>query len=627
MLLYKKKDQRIESKEVSIDFNDENYDVIVVGLGTAGAIAAITAARLGMRVLGIEATNYMGGQSTGGGVFIYYLGETGGIYEEIDRECIEIEKRGYVKTNKNYVPNGIHPDVKKYILEKMAVKEGVTICYDAVAIGLYEEEKQVKGVQWIQKGNIRNTLGNVILDCTGDGHICELLGCNTSMGRDVDSQCQPFSSVMTTLDNGRLSCRYNDCGYVNQYDEEEICNKLIDANTQPLHLREHYGEEDQIIAFSQQLGSREGKCILGEESLTVEHVLGKNSIQNPLFFAFSNIDIHGKDIAFESKEQQYWTTVCGLWGVKIRLPIPAGALIPKGYSGILAAGRHISVDHDIASAIRMKRDMHKCGEAAATLAAVAIKTGNSLKETDYNTVATILSKTGCLELKADTINSSQVEASFYEEDQSKIEWYTKKDEIKAGLSSDKPGIALWSVKIMGASVLPQLRLWIQEENTQLQKNTALALGIVGSSEGIVILRKMVEEKDMFCFRNSTMYTQPRSIAAIFLLGELGDTDSIGSLQTILDTPNMFQNMKISATEFIEDANDMYFQYFSYAFMALIQIGNQDIAFRAYIKKIINSALEKEDCKVVLNLKDGKGLKYSMKSKLQELAIQFTKEWY
>ena len=61
-----------------------SYDLIVVGLGTAGSVAAITAARQGLRVLGLEQLPAMGGQGTLGYVMPYYFGGPGGLFEELD---------------------------------------------------------------------------------------------------------------------------------------------------------------------------------------------------------------------------------------------------------------------------------------------------------------------------------------------------------------------------------------------------------------------------------------------------------------------------------------------------------------------------------------------------------------
>jgi pyruvate/2-oxoglutarate dehydrogenase complex dihydrolipoamide dehydrogenase (E3) component len=48
----------------------ENVDVVVAGGGTAGHIAAIQAARLGVKVAVIEAGTMLGGTMTAGGVYM-----------------------------------------------------------------------------------------------------------------------------------------------------------------------------------------------------------------------------------------------------------------------------------------------------------------------------------------------------------------------------------------------------------------------------------------------------------------------------------------------------------------------------------------------------------------------------
>ena len=76
-----------------------------------------------------------------------------------------------------------------------------------------------------------------------------------------------------------------------------------------------------------------------------------------LFTCYSNADNRGKDMAFENRPQQDWMIACSLWGLNFTVPVPMGAVIPKGIDGLLLAGRLISVDHDLASCVRMQRDV------------------------------------------------------------------------------------------------------------------------------------------------------------------------------------------------------------------------------------------------------------------------------
>jgi len=64
-----------------------NYDIIVAGFGTAGAVAAIAAARRGAKVLVLEKGTYPGGLQTGGFITGYYVQEPTGLTAELEREA------------------------------------------------------------------------------------------------------------------------------------------------------------------------------------------------------------------------------------------------------------------------------------------------------------------------------------------------------------------------------------------------------------------------------------------------------------------------------------------------------------------------------------------------------------
>ena len=59
--------------------------VVVVGGGPAGAMAAIAAGRQGARVTLVEPQPFLGGVATGGAIHYYYWGVNGGLQDELDR--------------------------------------------------------------------------------------------------------------------------------------------------------------------------------------------------------------------------------------------------------------------------------------------------------------------------------------------------------------------------------------------------------------------------------------------------------------------------------------------------------------------------------------------------------------
>ena len=64
-------DGQMRFGEMRVEFVD-HVDVVVAGLGTAGAISACCAAGYGLTVLGLERSTGMGGQGGMSGVVDYY---------------------------------------------------------------------------------------------------------------------------------------------------------------------------------------------------------------------------------------------------------------------------------------------------------------------------------------------------------------------------------------------------------------------------------------------------------------------------------------------------------------------------------------------------------------------------
>src|SRR5690606_27159798 len=92
MIISERVEGKLVKRNAELNSPVDRYDVIVVGLGTAGAIAAIAAAEQGLKVLGLERLSAMGGTGTVGAVIGYYFGNKGGLFEEIDEEVQRLAK-------------------------------------------------------------------------------------------------------------------------------------------------------------------------------------------------------------------------------------------------------------------------------------------------------------------------------------------------------------------------------------------------------------------------------------------------------------------------------------------------------------------------------------------------------
>ncbi|MCK9478642.1 MAG: FAD-dependent oxidoreductase [Firmicutes bacterium] len=559
----------------------ESYDVVVAGLGTAGSIAAITAAKNNLKTLGVERFNCMGGTITAGGVSGYYFGGRGGLYEEIDR--ISDSYQGSVYTNirnKNI-------DAKKYALEQEALREGVDIRLESVIIGVYLKANKVQGIKLLSNGKVCNISCRIIIDCTGDAEICKMAGAALRRGRDGDAKVMPFTSVKNFVDADTIERTNFDMGRVEQSDVEALSSAIVKSGA---HYNEAYYTDGKhnLLGIMPLLGLREGNRIVGKATLGLKDYLQGKQTDRPVFYGYADVDKHGIDNAFESETMIDWFVACNLGALNISVPVPFEVMIPKGLDGILAAGRCMSFDHDMLSCVRMARDMQKSGEVAATAAYLAITRNIALEDVSYEQLASILRKTGCLNDENNRgIRFDSPRKGFEIED---VYWLKGADEVKAGLDSDCPGVALWSCKLLGEDIKPHLISWMSSKSVKLRKHSAMALALTDSVEGLPILRDMIVERDLTMLQDCRKNNQMRGYIAIYLVGKLCDKDIADELIDIITNPNE-QNRDIYKTE--KGFKNILYQYLSFATTSLVRIANSNKSLRPKIVAALKNAFDDE----------------------------------
>ena len=169
---------------------NETVDVLVAGGGTAGHIAAIQAARLGVKTSVIEAGTMLGGTMTAGGVNMpnHFFSKTvpvvQGISWELYTKSKQIEglpipdykKRRPVETPGYY--SYINVPVYAAVAEEEAVKAGVVLHYHE-----FISEVNADGNWWevtsLGRGIQRVTRTKEIIDCSGDSDVVRMLGLKT----------------------------------------------------------------------------------------------------------------------------------------------------------------------------------------------------------------------------------------------------------------------------------------------------------------------------------------------------------------------------------------------------------------------------------------------------------------
>lgn len=611
----------IKPNEDHIEFSD-HFDVIVVGLGTAGAITAITAAHKGLRVLGLERLNSMGGAGTNGAIVGYYYGSLGGLFESIDEETRELEGIGYTKSR------GVNAEVKKVVLERRALDAGVTVQYESVIVGVYMDGRSVRGVRWIGPNGIQQASCRIVIDATGESDVCSIIGAEMyESGRKLDGKMQPFSLPVVAIRGKNVSPFYCDNGYVDQTSQEDLTQAIIQSASALPHLPDQFNESTKFLKLTPQLGIREGQFILGEEQVTFADVVADRLSTEPLFYAYSNVDNHTKDIAFESELQQDWAVAASLWGLTLSVPIPLGALIPKGFDNVLVAGRNIAIDHDLAACVRMKRDIQKCGEAAALIAYLALYHGIPVRHVPYDQLHPLLLENGCLR-SSNHVGMKDGMSVAEDDTNKKVTWLTSLERIKDELASDKSGIAIWSTRRLGSAINETLKEWLSHttaDQQNLRKNIAFALALQGDEAAIPHLRECMRERDPYVPKTSRKYNQVRGYAAIYLLGKLGDVEIVPELLQIMQQREQFINQSTDV-EFINHNDEYFFQYFSFSLMALIRIADRHPGIRANLIQTIVPIVEDPNFSILVTMKPSKDVNYDMADTIRNIVRKTAASW-
>ncbi|MCQ1536627.1 NAD(P)/FAD-dependent oxidoreductase [Methanosarcina sp. KYL-1] len=195
----------------------ERYDVIVVGAGPAGSIAAKTAAEKGLDVLLIEKRQEIGAP----------VRCAEGVSKEFLRKHVEIDKRWVcadVNGSRVYAPDGTKVEMAEklsgkevgFVLERkifdralaeLAAKAGAEVRVRTRATGLVLEDGFVKGIRLMHLGKEYEVRADIIIGADGvESKVGRWAGIDTSLkpadietcvqylvaGVDIDQECCEF---------------------------------------------------------------------------------------------------------------------------------------------------------------------------------------------------------------------------------------------------------------------------------------------------------------------------------------------------------------------------------------------------------------------------------------------------
>lgn len=163
-----------------------DFDVIVVGGGTAGSIAALAAARGGARTCLVEKTGHLGGTCFElANITPFHNSRGEQVVRGLPQELIEriIERGGACQGG--HLPNlagiggsftPVDPDVMKLVLFEMAADSGVSLWLHSLLVDTIVDGNTVKGIRIYNKSGFRELSATTIVDATGDADVAVRAG-------------------------------------------------------------------------------------------------------------------------------------------------------------------------------------------------------------------------------------------------------------------------------------------------------------------------------------------------------------------------------------------------------------------------------------------------------------------
>lgn len=368
------------------------FDVLVVGGGTAGTIAAIQAGRAGAKVLLVERGAQLGGAMTTGGVAYPGLFDAwgkqviAGIGWELVKESVELDQGtlpDFAKVPQRHWQNQVRINQFLYaiIAEEKCELAGVQIAY-------YEFPQSVTKthdgwlVECVGFGTKRWITCKQIIDCTGGAEVVGILG----LPRLREEERQPGSYLYmlgAAHEPGRNTTHQL---YVHGADSTNS-RTVTHANLtgRKSILAEVRNKGGRLMHIQPETGFRESYRIQGETQITVNDYRSGKKFDDAISYAFYPVDMHTKN------------------GVKpeplkpgILPTIPLRALIPKGSRNIMVAGRSISSDRLANSGLRVQASCMGMGQAAGAAATLAARAGTTPLEVPLKEIQALLRVHGAI---------------------------------------------------------------------------------------------------------------------------------------------------------------------------------------------------------------------------------------
>lgn len=419
----------------------KEYDVIVVGGGTAGVVAAVQAGRENVKTLLIEKSEMPGGTIVNAsvdfpGLFHAWKKQIiAGIGWELVCKSMDEENRKYpdfsAQERFKHLRDQIRINGAYYALicEEALSEAGVDVLYGAMCAGV-EEGNDFKTVTVCTKTGLKEIKTKVLIDCTGDANVVTLAG----YGVEIGEECQPATYSCKLDGYNREELDYEKIGVLFEeevkkgnfvysdmsWQTQKFASQWLDnygKNSNHIFIdgitgrtseeksemnrkarltilkllrfcRKQSGLENvRLASISAECGIRETVRIKGKATVTEENYVSGKRYGDDICYSFYPIDLHTRNEGGLSKiflEEGVVPTV------------PRGALIPQNSKNFLVAGRCIASDRAANSAVRVQATCMATGQAAGAIAALAVKNNVDVEAVEMDEIYEVLRRNNAI---------------------------------------------------------------------------------------------------------------------------------------------------------------------------------------------------------------------------------------
>jgi len=404
-------------------------DILVVGGGAAGCLAATAAARKGEKVLLIEAMGALGGSRTWMGVdsFNGFYSPGKMIYQLVGGISFEVAERlltqGGAFLRQNTFGSGpvvtYEIEKLKILYEDMVMQAGGQLLFYTSAVDVEYNDGKIDSVIICNKSGLRRVKAKIVIDASGDLDIGAKAGEDFELAGKNDSPVQSLTTVfyMANVNNEkafslsqgertRIMQQAHESGKyrltriggsihptpnpgfvhanltripnVNAVDPFALTAAEVEGRKQVQEyvrflINEYPGFENAYLAATAcSIGVRETRRLKGQYILNGNDVREGMKFEDAVACCSAPIEDHvaGKNVEWQYLEAGNY------------YQIPYRSLLPVKTKNLIVAGRCLSATHDGQASARNSAQCMAMGEAAGMAAALCNETGVFSTELD-----------------------------------------------------------------------------------------------------------------------------------------------------------------------------------------------------------------------------------------------------